>query len=138
MLLSESNNLKSKGTKFLRKYIITEMVYNGFISVFGDRNPLHVDDDFARGKGFKSRVMHGNILNGFISHFVGECLPLKDVIIHSQEIKYYNPVYLNDILQLSVEVEDYFESVNTVEMQFYFHNQDSLKIAKGKLSIGLK
>lgn len=130
--------MRSKGTKFRERYILNEAVYNGFILLFGDRNPLHIDDDVARAKGFKSRVMHGNILNGFISHFVGECLPSKDVIIHSQEIKYSHPVYLHDILELVAEVEDYFESVNTLEMKFYFQNQDCIKIAKGKLSIGLK
>ena len=81
--------------------------------------------------------MHGNILNGFISHFIGECLPLKNVIIHSQEISYSKPVYLGDILDLYVEVEDYFESVERLELNFFFQNQDKGKIAKGKIAIGI-
>jgi acyl dehydratase len=43
---------------------------------------LHIDDDYARSKGFKQKVMHGNILCGFLSRFVGELLPVK---------KYHNP-----------------------------------------------
>ena len=124
------------GTKFQQTYDVDKTVYSGFISLFKDNNPLHTEEQFAQEKGFKSKVMHGNILNGFISHFVGECLPLKNVIIHSQEIMYSQPVYLNDKLTLIVDVDDFFESVKTVELKFHFENQDKIKVAKGKLSIG--
>jgi 3-hydroxybutyryl-CoA dehydratase len=126
-----------KGTTFKCTYIIDEGIYNGFISLFQDNNPLHTNEIFAQRKGFDSIVMHGNILNGFISHFVGECLPSKDVIIHSQDIKYLKPVYLNDILDLYVDVQDYFESVKAIEFKFYFQNQNKIKVARGNISIGL-
>ena len=87
-----------KGDVFKTTFKVTEQVYNGFISLFHDKNPLHTNADFAIKKGFESRVMHGNILNGFVSYFIGECLPIKNVIIHTQEIKYVQPVYLNDEL----------------------------------------
>jgi 3-hydroxybutyryl-CoA dehydratase len=126
-----------KGTIFQQIYKVDENIYSGFVSLFHDQNPLHTNEKFAQKKGFKSKVMHGNILNGFISHFIGECLPTKDVIIHTQEIKYLKPVYLNDTLNLYVEVHDYFESVQTVEFKFYFQNQENIKVSRGKLSIGL-
>lgn len=126
----------NKGDAFFRDYPITEAVYQGFMALFCDRNPLHTNAEYARHKGFESEVMHGNILGGFLSHFVGECLPTKNVIIHSQEIRYLNPSYLGDVLVLSVAVRDVFESVNVVELDFVFHNQRAVKVAKGKLSIG--
>jgi len=126
-----------KGTKFQQTYKVDEPVYSGFINIFKDKNPLHTNERFAQGKGFKSVVMHGNILNGFLSHFIGECLPTKDVIIHSQEIKFSKPVYLNDTLNFTAEVDDYYESVKTVEFKFYFENKDKVKVAKGKISIGI-
>jgi 3-hydroxybutyryl-CoA dehydratase len=137
MQLRKGFKLRIKGTIFHQTYTVDEKVYNGFLTTFCDKNPLHTDITFAQVKGFKSMVMHGNILNGFLSHFIGECLPTEDVIIHSQEIKFYHPVYLNDILQLVIEVDDYFESVNTVDFKFYFQNEDKKKVAKGKLTIGL-
>jgi acyl dehydratase len=112
-------------------------VYHGFIALFGDNNPLHTDEAFALGKKFKGRVMHGNILNGFLSHFVGECLPIKDVIIHSQQIQFRNPVYLNDELTLDVVVKDLFESVKAVELKFEFKNTSGLIVAQGKLQLGI-
>jgi Acyl dehydratase len=127
----------AKGTVFNHTFTVTEEIYSGFLNLFNDKNPLHTDEEFAKQKGFNSRVMHGNILNGFISYFVGECLPFKNVIILSQEIKYYKPVYMKDILQFTATVDDYYESVKIIEFVYLFTNRENKKIAKGKISVGI-
>ncbi|HXD91859.1 MAG TPA: MaoC/PaaZ C-terminal domain-containing protein [Bacteroidia bacterium] len=126
-----------KGDKIEVPFHVNSNVYNGFISIFKDKNPLHTDETFAAQKGFKSVVMHGNILNGFLSYFIGECLPIKNVIIHSQQIDYKLPVYLNDDLMLKATIVNYSESVNVYEFNFHFSNAENKKVAKGKIQIGL-
>jgi len=121
---------------FEQEFYVSEEIYQGYIQIFQDKNPLHTDEAFATGKGFAGRVMHGNILNGFLSYFIGECLPTKHVIIHTQEIQYKNPVYLNDRLCLRTRVTGIFESVNAVEFKFEFHSSNKV-VAKGKFQIGM-
>ena len=125
-----------KGDVFEHTFAVTPEIYEGFIGLFGDRNPLHTDAAFAAAKGFAGKVMHGNILNGFLSYFIGECLPLKNVVIQTQEIKYAKPVYLGDQLLFRAEVADVFESVRTVELKFVF-SKGGLKAATGKINIGI-
>lgn len=125
------------GDSFTREFHLTGDVQRGFIELFGDRNPLHVDGDFARGKGFASEVMHGNILGGFLSYFIGECLPTRNVIIHSEKIKFLKPVYRDDKLELEAAVRDVFESVGVAEIEFQFRNSRRDTVAKGLVSIGL-
>jgi 3-hydroxybutyryl-CoA dehydratase len=127
----------NKGDIYTKEFFISQDIYNGFINLFRDENPLHVNNTFAQEKGFDGKVMHGNILNGFVSYFIGECLPLKNVIIQTQEIKYMKPVYLNDQLIFHAEVEDVFESVRTVEFKFYFEKINKVKVARGKIQIGI-
>ncbi len=127
----------NQGDTFKEDFIVSDEVYNRFIDLFNDKNPLHTDEQFATEQGFQGRVMHGNILNGFLSYFVGECLPLKEVIIHSQEIQFKNAVYLNDKLHFDATVSEVYESVNTVEFKFIFKNSDSKIVSKGKIQIGL-
>jgi 3-hydroxybutyryl-CoA dehydratase len=122
---------------FEKKFTITSKVYDGFIELFHDKNPLHTNEDFAMQKGFKGRVMHGNILNGFLSFFIGQCLPDENVIIHSQEIQYKNPAYLNDELRFEAQVSEIFESVKVLVFKFTFKNSDLKIIAKGKIQIGI-
>lgn len=116
---------------------VTEEVYHAFQTCSNDRNPLHTEESFAVSKGFRSKVMYGNILNAFVSFFVGECLPTKEVVIHSQEIQYKNPVYMNDTLIFDAKVDGIYESVNTVEFKFKFVNEEGLVVAKGKVQIGV-
>lgn len=119
------------------EFTITNKVYEGFIETFGDKNPLHTNSTYAKEKGFRDVVMQGNILNGFLSYFIGECLPTKDVIIHSQEISFKNPVYLNDKLSFHAEVDEIFESVKVVKFKFGFKNTEGKTVAKGTIQIGL-
>ena len=126
-----------QGDKINQEFVVDETVYNGFISVFKDRNPLHINEQYAKLKGFKDKVMQGNILNGFISYFIGECLPVKDVIIHSQQIQFSKPVYLNDRLNFEAEVIEVVESVKVVKFKFAFKNAEGIKVAKGEIQIGL-
>jgi len=122
---------------FENTFVVTEKEYSKFLDLSNDHNPLHTDSDFAKSKGFEEKVMHGNILNALISYFIGESLPSKNVIIHSQEIQYKNPVYLNDELKFSAHVSGVYTSVNAVEFKFNFKNLISKTVAKGKIQIGL-
>ena len=125
------------GDTFEEKFIVSEETYTGFVQIFKDKNPLHTNQTFAIDKGFKSKVMHGNILNGYLSYFIGECLPTKNVIIHSQEIQFKNAVYLDDELLFKSVITGIYESVNAIEFKFDFKNKEGKIVAKGKIQIGL-
>lgn len=130
-------NLDIFNQQYSQEYIVTEQVYQTFQQCSGDYNPLHTDETFAKSKGFPERVMYGNILNAFISHFIGMVLPTQEVIIHSQEIYFRNPVFLNDHLLLSAQVANISEMVNVVEFKFTFRKQDGKVVAKGNIQIGV-
>jgi len=130
------NSFGNNGSKTL-VFTVSESVYNHFQLCSGDMNPLHTDETFAKNKGFRERVMYGNILNAFLSYFVGQELPTKGVIIHSQNINFKNPVYLNDVLRFEVGIEGMYESVNAIEFKFKFINQHDKVVAKGHIQIGL-
>jgi 3-hydroxybutyryl-CoA dehydratase len=126
-----------KGDTFEVKYPVTAEVRDGFRQIFKDANPLHTDRSFAQARGFSGEVMYGNVLNGFISHFIGEVLPIKNVIIHSQQIKFIKPFYCGDELFLKAEISEAVESVHVIIFNFSFFNQQEVEIAKGKVQIGV-
>lgn len=122
------------GTTFTHKFKVTKKTSNLFINLSQDRNPLHVDDSFSISKGFKSKVTHGNIQNCFLSYFVGEIFPIKEVMILSQSIKFKNPVYENDTLTFESKVINYVESINVFEFKFQFKNSENI-VSSGSLMI---
>ena len=125
------------GDSFIKNYIVTQKVYEGFIHTFEDHNPLHTNVTFAKEHGMPQVVMHGNILNGFLSHFIGEALPQKNVIIHTQSINFYLPVFLNDTVTLQAEIAEQHEAVKAFVFKFIFRNQHGKRVAKGTIQIGL-
>jgi len=126
-----------KADVFNQSYVVSDVLYQSFTDLFNDKNPLHINDEYAKSNGFNAKVMHGNILCGFLSHFIGECLPIKNVVLQCQDIKFMKPVYMNDTLVLVAEVEDVYDSVNTIEFKYHFLNSENNKIAKGKIQIGV-
>jgi acyl dehydratase len=126
-----------EGDTFTQTFVITEEIHAAFIRHFKDANPLHVDAEYARRAGFRDRVMHGNILNGFVSYFVGEGLPVRDVVIHSQSIDYKKPVYQGEVLRFSATATNVSDAVGAIEFKFTFAGEAADVRAKGKIQIGL-
>lgn len=125
------------GDCFDQKFNVTEAVVDKFIDISKDNNILHVNNEFAIGKGFKSKVVQGNLQNCFLSFFIGECLPSKHVMIISQTINYKNPVYINDTLFLNVVISGVSSSVNVIEFKFKFKNNLNQIVSNGKINIKL-
>ncbi len=122
------------------KYIVSPEVYYSFQRCSNDYNPLHTDCMFAKSKGYESPVMYGNILNAFISHFVGMLLPTREVMIQSQNISFHKPVFLNDQMLFEAKVDTVSEAVNIINFKFKFKRVTDGKsdlIAKGNVQIGL-
>jgi 3-hydroxybutyryl-CoA dehydratase len=125
------------GDQFSVEYQVTEKVYQGFIDTFHDRNPLHTDDHYARQKKFSGKVMHGAILTGFLSHFVGECLPEKNVVLLSYKIAFRKPVYLGDHLKLQATVAGISSAVQGAEIRYQFINSGGIVVSSGDIAIKL-
>ena len=49
------------------KRIVTEEHINLFSEVSGDKNPLHLDEDFAKKTIFEGRIAHGMLTASHIS-----------------------------------------------------------------------
>ncbi|MBR1799707.1 MAG: MaoC family dehydratase N-terminal domain-containing protein [Bacteroidales bacterium] len=116
---------------------ITQEQFDLFRQMSADQNPLHTDPTFAQQHGFASNVVYGNVLGSCISYFVGMLLPLKNVVIHQQQIAYHKPVFVGDTLAFEAKVSNIFESVGVVEFKFTFRNQGNNMVAKGTVQIGL-
>ncbi|HEX7602529.1 MAG TPA: MaoC/PaaZ C-terminal domain-containing protein [Polyangiaceae bacterium] len=111
-----------EGTRAEHRYVITEACHRALTETFGDVSPVHVDDDFARRAGFEERVMHGAILNGFVSHFVGVVLPGIRSLLLSVDIRYLAPTHLGDEIRIEGKVVQRVESQRVVVLSLSVAN----------------
>ena len=134
------NELAEQTSHLSHTYKVTPEVYEHFQLCSGDMNPLHTDEAFAREKGFEGCVMYGNIINAFISHFVGMLLPTPHVMIQSQDISFHKPVFLNDDIMLEASIDTVSEAVNIINYKLKVYKTIATGrqlVAKGHVQIGL-
>lgn len=123
------------GDTYEHCFKVDKKVYQGFIDIFNDKNPMHTDLSFATKMGYNNFIMHGNILGGFLSYFIGQLLPIENVIIISQKIGYNKPFFLGDDILLKAEVKNISDSVGIVDFKYKFFRETDLLVAKGIIQI---
>ncbi len=96
---------------------ITEADIWGFAAVSGDTNPVHINEDYAKGTVFKGRIAHGILSAGLISCCLGTKLPGPGAIYVNQTLKFRAPVMIGDTVTARVEVTGKVEDKGFVEMQ---------------------
>jgi acyl dehydratase len=119
----------SVGEKSVRAYRITAEVYSHFLAAFDDRSPIHVDEEYARSRGFAGRVMHGAILNGFLSHFVGVHFGGRQALLLAVDLRYSSPSYIDDVLEIRATITQKADAVRVVVVRLEIFN-----VARGELA----
>lgn len=90
-------------TRSLRK-IVTDQDIELFAEVSTDRNPVHLDEQYARDTIFEGRIAHGMLTAGLISAVIGEQLPGHGTVYMGQTLKFMAPVRPGDMVEAVVEV----------------------------------
>ena len=85
---------------------VTDQDIEMFASVSTDRNPVHLDDDYARDTIFAGRIAHGMLTAGLISAVIGEQLPGHGSVYLGQSLKFLAPVRPGDTVLAEVTVTD--------------------------------
>jgi 3-hydroxybutyryl-CoA dehydratase len=90
-------------TRSLRK-TVTDRDIELFAEVSTDRNPVHLDDAYARDTIFQGRIAHGMLTAGLISAVIGEQLPGHGTVYLGQSLKFMAPVRPGDTVLAEVSV----------------------------------
>lgn len=83
---------------------VTDRDIELFAEVSTDRNPVHLDDDYAQDTIFEGRIAHGMLSAGLISAVIGEQLPGHGTVYLGQTLKFMAPVRPGDQVRVEVEV----------------------------------
>lgn len=83
---------------------ITDRDIELFAEVSTDRNPVHLDEQYAQDTIFEGRIAHGMLTAGLISAVIGEQLPGHGTIYLGQSLKFLAPVRPHDIVRAEVTV----------------------------------
>jgi len=77
-----------------------------FAEISGDRNPVHIDAEYAATTMFKERIAHGMLSAAYISAVFGMKLPGPGAIYISQTLNFKAPVKIGDTVVTTVKVTE--------------------------------
>ncbi len=112
--------------------VVTDQDVRTFAEISGDRNPVHLDDDYAATTFFKKRIAHGALTGGLISAILGMLLPGPGTIYLSQTYNFKAPVYIGDEITARVEVIAYRGDKRITTLKTEIFNQHNVLVLQGE------
>ena len=103
-----------------------------FAEISGDKNPVHIDDEYAAQTQFKKRLIHGMLTAGLISAVLGTELPGEGSIYLNQSINFRAPVFINDTITATVTVTKTHERKPIVTLETICKNQNDVVVIEGE------
>jgi acyl dehydratase len=126
--------LKQGDTVRWRHEVTAEEV-DSFARLSGDVNPLHLDDAFGQQHGFRGRVVHGALMSAFVSRVLSTELPGPGCLWLSQSMRFTQPVYIADPIEVVVRVVHKSESLRTLLLETTIKNLRGETVLEGEAKV---
>jgi 3-hydroxybutyryl-CoA dehydratase len=111
---------------------ITQSDIEQFADLVGDRNPVHVNPDYAKKTRFGRPIAHGMWGLSLVSAVMGTKLPGPGTIYLSQTVQFKAPVFAGDTLTAKVKVLEVRQDKPIVKLETTCENQKGEIILKGE------
>ncbi len=115
--------------------VITDADIVKFSEVSEDRNPIHLDEEFAKNSMFKQRIAHGMLSAGLISAVIGTKLPGVNTIYMGQNLKFVAPVFIGDEVTATVTVKAKRDDKHILTLETVVKNQDGKDVIVGEATV---
>ena len=102
---------------------ITDADVKAFSGISGDRNPVHLDEQYAENSRYKKRIAHGLMTASYFSALFGTKIPGEGCVYVSQSLNFKRPVYIGVTVVATVEVI----SVDLAKKRVFFRTTCKVK-----------
>jgi 3-hydroxybutyryl-CoA dehydratase len=107
-----------------------------FAALSGDINPLHVDENYARGAGFAGPVLFGMLTSSLYSRLVGVYLPGKFALLQGIQIDFSSPCFAGDRLHVSGEIVFLSDAYRRLEIKASIRKDENKLVSKALIKAG--
>src|SRR5258707_389482 len=128
----KKGEVSAVGARATTERTITDADIVRFAEVSGDRNPIHLDEEYAARSPFGRRVAHGFLTGSMISAMIGMDLPGPGSIYLGQTMKFLAPVAIGDTVTVSVEIIGVREDKRILTLRTDATNQDGVLVLTGE------
>lgn len=116
---------------------ITEEMMAQFYAITGDNSPIHMDADYATGRGYPGRVVYGMLGASFLSTLAGVYLPGEHCLLHGVDLKFAKPIFIGDTLTVTGVVDEVNDTFREITIKASIVNQDGKKVTRAVIRAGV-
>jgi len=94
------------GSVFEKQFLVDEKLIIKYSELTGDKNPLHINEEFVSHTKFKKCIAHGGLIFGFISNILGTDFPGPGTVYVFQNLVFLNPIYADTLVVVKLTVKE--------------------------------
>ncbi|WP_109833021.1 MaoC family dehydratase [Reichenbachiella versicolor] len=116
------------GDTYQTEFSISQEEVTKFAEVCGDKNPVHLDADYAAQTPFKVPIVHGMFSASIISKVMGMEFPGEGTIYLGQSLDFKRPVYVDKTYEVKCEIIEITEGKSIAKISTKIHETERGKI----------
>ena len=123
------------GDSYRDKFVITDDVVHKFADFSLDFNPVHIDLDYAKSRGYSRQVSHGVIQLSYLSKMIGMDFPGPGAIWINQTAEWILPVLVGDTIEIVLTIKSRSYSTKILTLSVEIYNQNNKKVMVGESQV---
>jgi acyl dehydratase len=101
---------------------------NAFAEVTGDKNPIHIDPEYAAKTPFKKPIVHGIFAMSVFSNILGMRFPGEGTVYLKQEISFKRPIFPDQDYEVSAVVKEINRERHTAILETKITDKETGKV----------
>jgi len=97
---------------YTHEFKFSQEEVNQFAQVTGDKNPVHLDAEYAAKTMFKRPIMHGMLSASLFSKVFGTLFPGEGTIYLKQSLNFLKPMYVDTVYEAVFTVKEVIKEKN--------------------------
>lgn len=103
---SKTDACYKPGDTYEEAFSFAQEDVNQFAELTGDKNPIHVDPEYAANTFFKRPIVHGFLAGTAFSKVFGMSFPGEGTIYLKQSMEFRRPIYPSSEYKVVMEVKE--------------------------------
>lgn len=102
-----------------------------------DKNPVHLDEEYAKKSVFGDRIVYGYLTASLFSGIIGSILPGSGSIYLNQNMNFRKPVYHNELITATCTITHIREDKPIITLETICRNENNEIVIDGTALIKL-
>lgn len=126
------------GQVFSFEVFVNKAMTRSFAKLTGDKNPLHLDNSYARKTEFGQPIVHGMLLGSFFSTLVGMLCPGKNALYLSQDLRFRNPLKFGNTVVVAGVVAAKYDTAKMMDIKTTIKDKNGIVIVDGLAKVKVR